>query len=84
MHPYLLLVLLIPLATVTGLVVTVWNLVAEHDGYTPVERQRLGFRALLLLALSLGAVLWLVQDVHDNCSYGSFNEFVDCFSVLHS
>lgn len=82
-HPYLL-VVLIPVATIVGLVATVWTLVAHPDGHSAVERSHLAFRALLLLALSLGAVLWLVRDVHENCSYGSFNEFIDCVEVLHS
>ena len=82
MHPYLL-VVLIPVATTAGLVVTVWTLIARMDEHTSAERSQLALRALLLLALSLGAVLWLVKDVHENCSYGSFEEFVDCVEVIH-
>jgi len=81
-HPYLL-VVLIPIATICGLVATVWTLVAHMDAHTSVERGQLAFRALILLALSLAAVLWLVRDVHENCSYGSFQQFVDCFQVIH-
>jgi hypothetical protein len=81
-HPYLLFVL-IPIATTTGLVATVWKLIAKIDEHSSIERGQLAMRALLLLVLSVGATLWLVYNVHENCSYGTFQEFIDCVEVIH-
>lgn len=82
MHPYLLFVL-IPVATTAGLVATVWKLIAKIDEHTSMERGQLTMRALLLLVVSVGATLWLVYDVHENCSYVTLQEFVDCVEVIH-